>query len=248
MMFNKFLKSKSNERSASQPVNNFEYCDVTDYENQLIAMVTGYTMTSKERIISLIRSVIYILDNNIPGDFVECGVWKGGSAMIIAKILKDRNIINRKLYLYDTFDGMVAPQELDKTFDGQDAAVLMNKQSKSDSFVWAYSPEDEVKRNLAQTEFNSELIFFIKGDVCATLLIQKPSTIALLRLDTDWYESTKAELQILFPLVSKNGIVIIDDYGHWNGCKKAVDKYFSELEQPYFFNRIDYTGRLIVKQ
>jgi hypothetical protein len=244
MIFDRFFKT---EKKAAKPINDLEFCDLTEYESQLIAFVSPYTMTSKERIISLIRSVAHVLDNDIPGDFVECGVWKGGSAMIIAKILKDRKIVNRKLFLYDTFEGMVPPLDVDKTFDGQQAAVLMDSQSKADSVVWAFSPEEEVKKNLASTNLNAELIRFIKGDVCQTILTQKPEEIAVLRLDTDWYESTKAELDILFPLVSENGIVIIDDYGHWSGCKKAVDEYFSKCSKPYFFNRVDYTGRLIVK-
>ena len=245
MRFNFLFKKKQLEKS--QITNDLTYSDLSDYELELYEFVRPYTMTSKERIVSLIRSIQYVIDNNIKGDFVECGVWKGGSSMVVAKILKDRAIEDRKIYLYDTFDGMVAPDDVDKTFDGKSAEILMKDEAKENSLVWAFSPEDEVRSNFSKTGINSNQVKFIKGDVCQTLLKEIPKEISLLRLDTDWYESTKIEMEILFPIVSDYGIVLIDDYGHWEGCKKAIDEYLRKTEKSYFLNRIDYTGRLIIK-
>lgn len=250
---NKIIKciKKSNlseDVQATETQNSYLYTDITEYEYSLYEVVRPYTMTSFERIVSLIRATNYIIDNEIKGDFVECGVWRGGSSMVIAKILADRAIKNRKLLLYDTFEGMVEPAEIDKTYDGVLASKLMNEESKEQSVVWAYSPLEEVKSNIAKTGLDTKQVKFVKGDVSETLLNNLPEDISLLRLDTDWYESTKLELEKLFPIVTPNGIIIIDDYGHWEGCRKAVDEYFAKLEEPYFFNRIDYTGRLIIKK
>jgi hypothetical protein len=102
---------------------------------------------------------------------------------------------------------------------------------------------------MTATGYPSNKIHFIKGPVEETIPRQMPSpSIALLRLDTDWYESTKHELIHLFPRLSAGGILIIDDYGHWAGARQAVDEYFAGLPEKYFFHRIDYSGRLIVKR
>jgi O-methyltransferase len=240
-VYNKEIKERENQVD-------YLYTDISEYEYKLYELVKPFTMTSLERVVSLIRATNYILDNEIKGDFVECGVWKGGSSMIIAKILFDRAIKDRRLLLYDTFDGMVEPAEIDRTHDGILARKLMNEESKEQSVVWAYSPLEEVKSNIEKTGLNLGQVTFIKGDVSQTLLNNVPAEISLLRLDTDWYESTKLELERLFPRVTQNGVIIIDDYGHWEGCKQAVDEFLFKLEVPYFLNRIDYTGRLIIKK
>ena len=100
---------------------------------------------------------------------------------------------------------------------------------------------------MQSTGYPSELIKFVKGKVEETLSIYKPEKIALLRLDTDWYESTKTELEELYDNVVSKGVIIIDDYGHWEGCRKAVDEFIKKRNLCVLLNRIDYTGRLIVK-
>ncbi len=208
-----------------------------------------YSMTSLERMFGLYQAVCYIIKNNIPGDFVECGVWKGGSAMMMALILNRYHETNRKLYLYDTFEGMSEPTEMDKTAKGTEAAALMkNKRNKeSDTSVWCYSPLEEVKKNLLFTGYPEEQIQYIKGKVEDTLHLHLPGKLALLRLDTDWYESTRAELQFLYPLLEKKGVMIIDDFGHWEGAQKAVMEYFESIHEQPLLQRIDYTGRLMIK-
>jgi predicted O-methyltransferase YrrM len=207
-----------------------------------------YTMTTIERMYSLYQSMNYILKNNIEGNFVECGVWKGGSSMLIALMLQKQQMNNRKLYLYDTFEGMSEPSEFDKTFSGQSAEVLLTKEKKEiQSSVWCYSSLDEVKLNLYSTGFAKENIIFIKGKVEDTIKDNLPGNLSLLRLDTDWYESTKIELELLYPLLQNNGVLIIDDFGHWDGAKRAVVEYFEKIKLNPFLFRIDFTGRLMIK-
>ena len=207
-----------------------------------------YTMTSVERMYALYNSVNYVLDNNIQGDFVECGVWRGGSSMLLALALKKRNITDRKIYLFDTFEGMSEPTENDVDLTGSDADKLLNqtKHDKENS-VWCLASLEDVQANLNLTKYPAENIIYVKGKVEDTIPAKSPQSIALLRLDTDWYESTKHELIHLYPLLRSKGVMIIDDYGHWAGCRKATDEYFQEKEFKILLNRIDYTGRLMIK-
>jgi hypothetical protein len=205
-----------------------------------------YTMTSLERLYSLYTSVQYILDNQIEGDLVECGVWKGGSSMMMALSLLQRGHSERSIYLYDTFEGMSEPTSEDKTFVGESAQSLLERDEKEDpDSIWCYSSLEEVKKNMDKTGYPSHRIHYIKGKVEDTLSGEKPGSIALLRVDTDWYASTKCELEQLYPLLSHKGILIIDDFGHWEGAKKAVVEYFAETMP--FLHRIDNTGRLLIK-
>lgn len=210
----------------------------------------AFSMTSIERMFGLYQSLCYLVENKIPGDYVECGVWKGGSAMMIALVLKQYNITDKKIYLYDTFEGMVEPTLEDKTVSGKNAELMMKKNvgdKESATSVWCYSPLDEVKKNLQSTGYPFSQIRFIKGKVEDTLATNLPGKLALLRLDTDWYVSTRTELELLYPLLEKKGVLIIDDYGHWEGAKKAVVEYFQKRGQFPFFQRMDYTGRLMIK-
>jgi O-methyltransferase len=216
---------------------------------KLYNLCRPFTMTSTERMYSLYKAVNYILNNNIPGDFVECGVWKGGSALLIAKMLADKNITDRKVILYDTYEGMSEPTENDKDYAGTEAAALLQNSSiEVQDSVWCFSSFDEVKNNLLLSGLKAENIIMIKGKVEDTIPIQLPTKlISLLRLDTDWYESTKHELNYLYPLLINNGVLIIDDYGHWEGCRKAVDEYILNNNLSILLNRIDNTGRIAIK-
>jgi O-methyltransferase len=209
--------------------------------------VRPFTMTSPERILALRESVKYVVQHGIQGDIVECGVWKGGSMMAVARTLLELGTTDRNLLLFDTFDGMSAPTAQDISLEGETAADLLLKSSKESSLVWACGALEEVKRNLLSTGYPAERISFIKGKVEETIPEYAPSRIALLRLDTDWYESTHHELVYLYPRLSSGGVLIIDDYGHWAGARKAVDTYLAEHNPPVLLNRIDYTGRICVK-
>ncbi len=208
-----------------------------------------YTMTSIERMYSLYKAVEYVVKNQLPGDFVECGVWKGGSSMLIALTLQKFGVSDRHIWMYDTYEGMSEPTSNDIDIKGTNAGDLLKQASKQDQeSVWCYSGLDEVKQHLRLTRYPEHLIHFVKGKVEETIPAHMPGQqIALLRLDTDWYESTKHELHYLFPHLIQRGVLIIDDYGHWVGAKKAVDEYVAENKIALLLQPIDYSGRIAVK-
>jgi O-methyltransferase len=207
-----------------------------------------YTMTSPERMYSLFKAVEYVVQNNIAGDFVECGVWRGGSSMMIALTLKHLGVTDRKIYLYDTFEGMSEPTEQDKRFDGLAAETELAQSDKAiASSVWCVADLNDVQQNMRLTQYPFANLHFVQGKVEDTIPHTLPADIALLRLDTDWYASTYHELVHLYPLLQRNAPLIIDDYGHWQGAREAVDTYFKEQHLQVLLNRIDYTGRIMLK-
>jgi O-methyltransferase len=208
-----------------------------------INTVRPYTMTSEERIRCLYHSLEYIKEKNIIGDYVECGVWKGGNIIGIIKYLESSSNFNSNVYLYDTFTGMTDPESNDRDLNDISAKDIVNQ-----PHIKCYSSLDEVKKNISNnTTYPQDKIKYIVGDVSETLLNENnlPQKISLLRLDTDWYKSTKVELNVLWDRLSEGGVLIIDDYGHWNGCKEAVDEFFKDKK--YVFEKIDYTGIRIFK-
>ncbi len=218
-------------------------------ENQEIYnAVKNYTMTSPERVSALIDSVRYVIKNNIEGAFVECGVWKGGSAMTVALTLKSLGIVDRDIYLFDTFEGMPEPGQSDISIGGDKATDTFNRlRLNDDSSAWCFSPINEVIENMNITGYPAERIKLIKGKVEETVPANMPSIISLLRLDTDWYDSTKHELINMYPVLTKNGVLIIDDYGFWQGAKKAVDEYIESNSLSLYLHRVDDTGRVAIK-
>lgn len=220
--------------------------DFENYAQEFIKKCSPFTMTSAERMYSLIKSVEYIINNKISGDFVECGVWRGGSALIMILTLQRLKINNRKIHLFDTFDGMSEPTAVDLDFNGQKAGEMLTTHEKNENdHLWAYAPLEKVQDLVYSTGYPKDKIIFYKGKVEETIPTNSFNEISILRLDTDWYESTKHELNHLYPILSRNGVLIIDDYGHWQGARKAVDEYFKE--KPILLNRIDYTGRIGIK-
>ncbi len=205
-------------------------------------------MTSVERLYALYKAVEYLSAAKIEGSFVECGVWRGGSIMCAALSLQKAGDASRSIYLYDTFEGMVPPEEIDVDLSGQPAsAQLATEQRDKDSHIWAYSPLEAVRANVESTGYPSSLVRYVKGPVEETIPATIPDSIALLRLDTDWYSSTSHEMQHLFPRLVRGGVLIIDDYGHWQGARRAVDEYFAASDVKILLNRIDYTGRIAVR-
>ena len=223
--------------------------EATDEERRIIRSVLPYTMTSATRVWALLRAVEYIVENDIPGDFVECGVWRGGSAMAIAWKLRDMGVDDRRLVLYDTFAGMTPPTGNDvEIATGRSAASLLAETERVDgNNLWCIASLDDVRSNIGLTGYPLDRVEFVVGDVAETLPLGSSEEIALLRLDTDWYESTRAELEFLYPVLSGGGVCIIDDYGHWDGSRRAVDEFLSEAGIHPFVHRIDYCGRLFVK-
>lgn len=223
----------------------------TDFSSEQIAiceMVKPFTMTSPERIFALCEAVRYVQEREIAGSFVECGTWRGGSMIAAAQTLMNLGEQNREFYLFDTFEGMSAPTAEDKRYDGCDAQILLNESDKAQAdSLWCAASLDEVKKNLQSTNYDAAKMHFIKGKVEDTIPQHAPETIALLRLDTDWYESTKHEMEHLFPRLSPGGILILDDYGFWQGAREAVDEYLQKHKVHLLLNRIDETGRITIK-
>lgn len=222
--------------------------DFSDEAAGICTAVAPFTMTTPERIKAVIDSVKYLESHEIEGAYVECGVWKGGSAMAMALALNNLGIINRHIYLYDTYTGMSEPGENDISLHGDKAIDKFSKTKLSDDASdWCHSGLDEVKANIYTTGYPQDKLHFIKGKVEDTIPARMPDKIALLRLDTDWYESTKHEMSHLFPLLQNRGVLILDDYGHWEGARKAIDEYIAEHNICILLNRIDYAGRIAVK-
>jgi hypothetical protein len=207
-------------------------------------------MTSPERVNALIEAVRYVIRNGIEGAFVECGVWKGGSAMAMALALKQLGDESRDLCLYDTFTGMTTPDERDVSIDGINASKMFattNVDDDDHKWFWCRSPLDEVTANVLGTGYPKDKVRFIQGKVEDTIPAEAPQKIALLRLDTDWYASTKHELIHLYPRLQPHGVLIIDDYGDWEGARRAVDEFIAEKDIHILLNRIDATGRIAIK-
>lgn len=219
--------------------------DVDVGAREIFRRVAPFTMTSPERIAALCDAVHYVTKAGIPGAYVECGVWRGGSSMAAALSLMTDGDSDRDLFLFDTFEGMSAPTEHDvRAEDRTSAAKLLDSSTKAEK-IWCRASIEDVTANMASTGYPSDKIHLCKGMVEETLPGQAPDKIALLRLDTDWYESTKHELEHLYPRLAVGGVLIIDDYGYWAGARKAVDEYFAD--HPVLLNRIDRTGRIAIK-
>lgn len=214
---------------------------------ETVEIVKPYTLTSVQRIAALCEAVRYVVERRIPGDIVECGVWKGGSMMAVARTLLGLGDQSRQLYLYDTFEGMTAPTDKDISLLGKAAEDLLKTESKSDpASVWCVSSLESVQQALGSVGYEAAKTHYVKGRVEDTIPHDVPERIALLRLDTDWYESTRHELEHLYPRLSVGGVLIIDDYGHWRGARQAVDEYMRKHGM-LLLHRIDYSGRCAVK-
>jgi O-methyltransferase len=202
-----------------------------------------YTMTSIERMHALYTSVRHVSEREIAGDVVECGVFAGGSVMLAALTLQRLGDDTRRLWLYDTFAGMSEPTDE----DGPEVRSEWKRNQRGEINLWCYASRADVEANLARTGFPSDRVVFVPGRVEETVPANAPERIALLRLDTDWYASTYHELVHLYARLEANGVLIVDDYGHFEGARKAVDRYFTEQGQRPLLTRVDYTARVAVK-
>lgn len=219
-----------------------------DEDGETAKFVQPYTMTSPERIRALCAATRYIEQAGIQGAIVECGVWRGGSMMAVARTLMRLGAGERDLYLFDTFEGMSEPGVHDVATTGETARELLDRAScTQEDLVWCYAPLKQVELAMSLTCYPAARMHFIPGQVERTITETAPDKIALLRLDTDWYESTRHEMEQLFPRLSRGGVLILDDYGHWQGARRAVDEYFQEHQVKILLHKIDYTGRVAVK-
>ena len=223
--------------------------DLAEWEISVISEAFPFTMTGLPRLSVLIEAVQYIKQFGIEGDIVECGVWRGGSMLAVIRTLQRLETI-RSLWLYDTFAGMSAPSDADVCYYGAVADHVFKKVAAADrdSSDWCRAGRDEVEEILENTGYPGERIHYVEGKVEDTIPEIMPDQIAILRLDTDWYESTRHELEHLYERVAIGGIVIIDDYGYWKGARKAVDEFLESIPDRVFMSRIDSSARVFVKQ
>ena len=220
-------------------------------EADIIKYVKGnrLTMTGLAECVNTLKSCKYAVENNIPGDFVECGVWRGGHGILAKKVFELLGS-DKKVWMFDTFEGMTEPTKVDVYAISKKLAKINYDNMKTATHnEWCYASLEDVKNNCISSGLNLEAFNFVKGDVLQTLSIGKnlPKQICILRLDTDWYESTKAELEVLYPLLSKQGVLIIDDYGAWEGSRKAVDEYFDKTKYKPLFNVVNEAARSAIK-
>jgi O-methyltransferase len=209
--------------------------------------VRPYTMTSPRSVIGLCEAVEYVERNNVQGAFVECGVWRGGSVMAEALTLLRLGVSTRELYLFDTFAGMPMPGVYDLSLTEPDQQPL-DRWRLSQTHAhndWAYAPIETVRANILSTGYPDARVHLVEGAVEHTIPDQAPDSVALLRLDTDWYSSTRHELQQLYPRLSPGGVLIVDDYGSWAGARKAVEEY--DPVRRLFLGRLDGFARIAIK-
>jgi O-methyltransferase len=223
--------------------------DFDPEDRSICDAVRPYTMARHvDRIYSVVNATRYVVQNGIQGAIAECGVWRGGMMMAVALTLKQLGRVDRDLYLFDTFAGMVEPGELDRDARGNRAEESFRKAPKNGEVVdWCFASLEEVKANMASTGYPRERMFFVQGKVEETIPAHAPERISVLRLDTDWYESSLHEMVHLFPRLQRAGVLILDDYGFWQGSRKATDEYFEKHGIACHLVRVDSSSRVGVK-
>jgi len=237
---------RTNEHAPAEQEQHAFPSDFDEADKDLYRRVGPYTMTTPPRIYALVRATEYVAKRGVPGALVECGVWRGGSMMAVALTLLRLGVTDRELYLFDTFSGMTPPTDEDVRKTGERAADLLAAES-SDADVWAIASLDDVRDAVLSVGYPEDRIHFVAGPVEETLPAEAPERIALLRLDTDWYASTKHELVHLYPRLAGGGVLLLDDYGFWQGARQAVDEYLGGNGVDLLLNRIDHTARIAVK-
>lgn len=205
-----------------------------------------YTELSVQRAYATYQAAKYVIESGIEGDFVEGGIYRGGSMMIVLKTLLKLGVTDRKVYLYDTYTGMPEPSKHDVKphYNLHDKWSILQEEDHNE---WCYCSLEDVKKNIYSTGYPKENLIFIKGMVEDTIPKTVPGKIAFLRLDMDFYSPTNHSLIHLFPLLAEKGVFLLDDYGSWKGCRKAVDDYFKNNNVKMLLNRTDISGRMGIK-
>ena len=233
------------------PTGRRDYPDIADpFFAEIAQQVRPHTRTfgfGAEAPWALYQSVEYIVRNRIPGDIVECGVWSGGSMLLAAHALMHFGATSRRIFLYDTFAGNPRPDAIDARWDGVPALPTWEHHQRNGG-RWCYGgTQDHVRRVVLSSGYPEDQFVFVEGMVEDTLPATRPDIVSLLRLDTDLYSSTYHELVHLYPRLAVGGILIIDDYGAFQGARIATDRYIAENRLPLFLSRIDAAVRLAVK-
>jgi len=231
-----------------------ELAALSPEDRVLVERALPYTLTGVQRLQAVVDAVRYCVRADVPGAFAECGVWRGGSVLAMVLTLQQLGRDDRDVHLYDTFEGMTAPTEKDRSALDPPALETWRRAEAEETIAWPelFDPEHfnerVVRETVLATGYPAERMHFVRGTVEDTLPARAPGELALLRLDTDWYESTRHEMEHLYPRLAAGGVLIVDDYGHWEGARRAVDVYFERHGPAPLLNRIDYTGRIAVKR
>lgn len=239
------LSPSGQSKRSTHPALNY---DEEDSAREAIALVESHTMLSYQRLVTLWQQVRYLDRAGVQGSLVECGTWKGGAAAMMALAHRESGEPHRNLHLFDSFEGLPEP---DRAHDGDMAAQYAGARASGTlrSIGKCVGTLDDNRQAVnAIAGYPSALTHFHIGwfqDTLPTLSVPF-GDIALLRIDGDWYESTRICLDVLFPKVVSGGIVVIDDYGKWSGCRKAVDEFMATLHRPLFLNHIDAAGRYLI--
>ena len=202
--------------------------------SRLYRSVRPYSMSGNTRLRGLYWAVQHVVTHDIPGDIVECGTARGGSAALMGLTLKKRQA-RRMLWVFDTFEGLPAPSERDPDFE---IAALYTGS--------CLGTLDEVQELFEKLGILAEANF-VKGLFQTTVPKSEVGSIAVLHLDGDWYESVRVCLDHLYDRVSPGGVIQIDDYGHWEGARAAVDDFMNERGIHTRLRHLDYTGRQMIK-
>ena len=191
----------------------------------VLKKISPFTMIPTESLIDLAHQVNAVLINDIPGSFVECGVWRGGASFLMADILRQAGVKDRKVWLFDSFEGLPAPQGIDGS-----AALEWARQTDSPRyFDNCYASLEEVQG--IGTELGlAPYTELVKGWFEETLPASREriGPIAILHIDCDWYSSVLCCLESLYDQVVDGGFVILDDYYEWDGCAVAVHEFLGK--------------------
>jgi len=222
--------------------------DDEDAARRALEIVDDFTMTSYERMITLWQQVRYLDRARIPGALVECGTWRGGACGMMALAHIASGTPWREIHLFDSFEGLPEPDACKDTGLGSKYAQVRATGALKSIGIAVGSLEDNQHLMHELIGYPRELTFYHVGWFQDTVPIASKDIgqIALLRLDGDWYESTRICLEGLCIHVSSGGIIVIDDYGHFAGCRKAVDEFLNKMKRPLFLNHIDGTGRYLI--
>jgi O-methyltransferase len=230
-----------------------ELRDLDERDREIVGNAMPHTLTGVARIVALVDAVRYCVHNEVPGAFAECGVWRGGSVLAMILTLQDLGLSDRDLYLFDTFTGPTEPTEDDVSGRQEPALKTWRRYQERNATPWgeAFHPtifnEEIVRRTVTSTGYPVERLHFVAGRVEETVPDRAPEQLAILRLDTDFYASTRHEMVHLYPRLVRGGVLIVDDYGHWQGARRAVDEHLAAQATAPLLTWIDYTAKIGVK-
>jgi len=257
-MIKEFIKRLAS--SLGYEINKTQIYDLGEEANKEIIKIRSNTMLPYGRLVTLYQQVVFCEKHSVPGSFVECGVWKGGAVGLIALANMKHGVERRHIHLFDSFQEICAP---DESVDGEEVVEKVRKKWGNVSLGGELEPLtgvydsiggpgtlEENQELLEKTVgYESKYLHYHVGWFQETLPVVSSDidSIAILRLDGDWYASTKICLEHLYAKVVSGGFVIIDDYGGYEGCRKAVDEFIQANNLKAYLSQVDSSCRYWIK-